>query len=66
MAHTKTKYGTIRGHRTRLTFTVYATLEEAVRERGELAVLRDVNAMNVQRARWRVGTRRRPGPAGLA
>ena len=48
---------TINGQQKRIKVPVYDTFDAAVRELGELRVLKDVNSMNIQRARWMLASR---------
>ncbi len=58
-ARTITKTFTVKGQRKRAKVPVYDRLDDALRERGSIRVLKDVNEMNTQRARWVLASRAR-------
>ncbi len=58
-ARTITKTFTVKGQRKRSKVPVYDRLDDALRELGSIRVLKDVNEMNTQRARWVLANRAR-------
>ena len=67
---TVTKTFMVKGQRKRVKVTLYDKLDEAVHELGSLRVLKDINEIIVQRARWVVASRassprpEKPGGSG--
>ncbi len=59
VARTITKTFTVKGQRKRAKVPVYDRLDDALRELGSLRVLKDVNDMSNQRARWLLHSRAR-------
>ena len=58
-ARTITKTFTVKGQRKRAKVPVYDRLDDAVHELGAIRVLKDVNDMSIQRARWLLSSRAR-------
>ena len=56
-ARTITKTFTVKGQRKRTKVPVYDRLDDAIHELGAIRVLKDVNDMSIQRARWVLSSR---------